>query len=91
MGGWIHTQVNKCPVCGYPGRICLEPEIIGGRYFVNCMMQNCTNYFYMPSKKLGVAIVNWNRYTEGRKDFISDFDIERLKEKYFRNKAKESE
>ena len=27
MGGWIYTQVNKCPSCGYEGRICKEPEI----------------------------------------------------------------
>ena len=87
MGGWIYTQLNKCPNCGYEGRICKEPEILGGRYFVNCMMQNCSDFFYMPSKKLGVAIVNWNRHTKGRNDFISDLDIDLMKDKIRKNSS----
>lgn len=46
------------------------------------MMQGCPDYFYMPCKKLGVAIVNWNRHTKGEKDFITDTDIELMKDKY---------
>ena len=85
MGGWIYTQVNKCPSCGYNGQICKEPEILGGRYFVNCMITGCSDFFYMPSKKLGVAIVNWNRHTKGRTDFISDLDIDLMKDKIYKN------
>ena len=82
MGGWIYTQVNKCPRCGYRGEICKEPDILGGRYFVCCMIHGCPDHFYMPCKKLGVAIVNWNRHTEGKEDFITDADIELMKDRY---------
>ena len=52
---------------------------------MNCMITGCSDFFYMPSKKLGVAIVNWNRHTKGRTDFISDLDIDLMKEKIYKN------
>ena len=43
-------------------------------------------FFYMPSKMLGVAIVNWNRHTEGRNDFISELDINLIKKEMYKQK-----
>jgi hypothetical protein len=65
---WWKEQINSCPRCN--GEAILGTDAITGQYMVACMNCCCGNTTVFYNKSWGKAIVNWNRYTQGRKDFV---------------------
>jgi hypothetical protein len=65
---WLKEQINNCPSCGCEAT--LGTDALTGQYMVACMNCCCGNMTVFYNKSWGKAIVNWNKYTQGRKDFV---------------------
>lgn len=65
---WWKEQIDNCPICGNDAT--LGTDALTKQYMVACMNMCCSNMTVFYNKSWGKAIVNWNKYCRGKKDFI---------------------